>query len=182
MPHKLFVLIPLLFVSFNQSKLEKIKVSRDITIAVPKDWRPMDDLDFTQRYPSVRAPLAAYTNENRTADFSVNISATRWPDQDLAIASQFFKASLTNMFDRITMVGEGIREINGNAFIFFQFESRLNGDKNNLGNTDPVMKYTCLQYLVQPHRTLVFSFNCPRRDRQHWEAAADEMMHSIKVK
>jgi hypothetical protein len=182
MPHKYFLLIPLLFLSFDQVKLVKVKVSDDITVAIPKEWRPMDDLDFSERYPSVRAPLAAFTNEDRTVDFSVNISATRWPDANLEIASKFFKASLSNMFDRVTMVDEGIQEINGNSFIFFEFESRINGNKNQLGNADPILNYNYVQYLIQPQRTLVFSFHCSRRDRQAWEKAANTMMNNIKVK
>ena len=182
MLHKFFLLIPLLFLSFSQPKLVKVKVSDDITVSVPKDWRPMDDLDFSERYPSVRAPLAAFTNEDRTIDFSVNISATRWPDANMEIASKFFKASLTNMFDRVTMVNEGIREVNGNSFIFFEFESRIHGNKNQLGNADPILSYNHVQYLVQPQRTLVFSFHCSRRDRQAWEKAAETMMNSIRVK
>jgi len=182
MPHKFFLIIPFLFLSLDQPKLVKVKVNDDITISVPKDWRPMDDLDFTERYPSVRAPLAAYTNEERTIDFSVNISATRWPDANLEMASQFFKASIRNMFDRVEMLDEGIREVNGKSYIYFKFESRVHGAKNQLGNEDPVLKYTYLHYLVEPKRTLVFSFNCPRRDRQEWERPSEAMMKSIRVK
>ena len=182
MPHKFFLLTSFLLVSFDQPKLVKVKVTDEITISIPKEWRPMDDLDFSERYPSVRAPLAAYTNLDRTIDFSVNVSATRWPDANLEIASQFFKASIRNMFDRVEILDEGIREINGNSFIIFKFESRVNGSKNDLGNADPVLKYTYLHYLIQPQRTLVFSFNCPRRDRQEWERTSEAMMKSIRVK
>ena len=182
MPHKFLILAAALLLSFDQPKLMKVKVSEDITVSIPKDWKPMDGLDFTERYPSVRAPLAAYTNEDRNVDFSVNISATRWPDANVEIASKFFKSSLTNMFDRVTMIDEGIREVNGRSYIFFEFESRINGNKNQLGNADPVLKYSYIQYLVQPQRTLVFSFNCDRRDRQQWDRSAKAMMNSIKVK
>lgn len=182
MPHKFFLLFPLLLVSFDQPKLVKTKVTDDITVSIPKDWKPMDGFDFTERYPSVRAPLAAYTNDERNADFSINISATRWPDSNLEIAQKFFKSSLTNMVDRIEMLDEGTREINGKKFIFFEFESRVNGNKNQLGNSDPILKYTYLQYLIEPHRTLVFSFNCARRERPAWESSVEAMMKSVKVK
>jgi hypothetical protein len=182
MPAKFFLLITLLFFSADQPKLMKVKVSDDITVSVPKDWRPMDGLDFTERYPSVRAPLAAYTNADRTVDFSVNISATRWPDANVEMAREFFKSSITNMFDRVTMIDEGIREINKKRFIFFEFESRINGNKNQLGNADPVLKYTMIQYLVQPGRTLVFSFNCDRREREAWQKTARNMMGNVRVK
>lgn len=182
MPHRFFIIIPVLFFSLDQSKLTKVKVTDDITISLPKDWRPMDDLDFTERYPSVRAPLGAYTNVERTIDFSVNVSATRWPDGNLEMASQFFESSIRNMFDRVEMLDKGIRDVNGKSFIFFKFESRVNGVRNQLGNADPVLKFTYLHYLVQPERTLVFSFNCPRRDRQDWERTSETMMKSIRVK
>lgn len=182
MPHKFFLLIPLLLVSLNQPKLVKKKVSDDITIFIPKDWRPMDELDFSERYPSVRAPLAAFTNEDRTVDFSVNISATRWPDADLEIAQKFFRSAFTNLVDRVEMVDEGIRKLNGKEFIFFEFESRINGSRDQLGNANPVLRYTYLQYLIEPQRTLVFSFNCPRRDRPAWESMAEEMMKSVRIK
>ena len=182
MPHKFLLLVAVLFLSADQPRLMKVKVTDDITISIPKDWKPMDGLDFTERYPSVRAPLAAYTNAERSVDFSVNISATRWPDGNLEIASKFFKSSLTNMFDRVTIINEGTRKVNGRTFIFFEFESRVNGNKNQLGNADPVLKYSYLQYLIQPQRTLVFSFNCSRRDREAWEETAKSMMNNVKVK
>src|SRR5690606_19571745 len=80
----------------DKRKLVKIKVNENITVSIPNEWRPMDGMDFTQRYPSVRAPLAAYTNEERTVDFSVNVSASQWPDGNLDIAQRFFKSSIMN--------------------------------------------------------------------------------------
>ena len=182
MPPGFLLLLALVMVSFDQPKLVKTKITDDITVSVPKDWKPMDGLDFLERYPSVRAPIAAFTNEERDADFSVNISATRWPDTNLELAQKFFKASLSNMFDRVQIINEGTRELRGKKFIYFEFESRVNGNKREEGNADPVLKYTYLQYLIEPHRTLVFSFNCARSDRPAWEASADAIMNSVKVK
>jgi hypothetical protein len=112
----------------------------------------------------------------------VNISATRWPDTNLEIAQKFFKSSLSNMFDRVQIINEGTRELRGKKFIYFEFESRVNGNKREEGSADPVLKYTYLQYLIEPHRTLVFSFSCSRSDRPAWEVSADAIMKSIKVK
>ena len=92
----------------DRPKLVKVKVNDSITVSIPREWNAMDALDFTQRYPSVRAPLAAYTNLDRTIDFSINISATQWPDTDLELAQKFFKASVLSMFDRVEMIGTGV--------------------------------------------------------------------------
>jgi hypothetical protein len=182
MPRGFFLLFLVFLMGFDQPKLVKTKVTDDITVSIPQGWQPMDGLDFTERYPSVRAPLAAFTNEERLVDFSVNISATRWPDADHAMAQRFFKASLSNMLDRVEMISEGIHEVHGKKFIYFEFESRVNGNRAKEGFTDPVMKYSYIQYYIEKDRTLVFSFTCPRRDRETWQASAGAMMKSIRIR
>jgi len=179
----LLIVMMLTLTSANKPKLVKMKVNDQITVSIPEGWRAMDDLDFSQRYPSVRAPLAAYTDDQRLVDFSVNISATQWPDGDKPMAKQFFKASLMNMFDRVDMIKEGIQEVHGKEYIFFEFESRVNGDRREEGTKDPILKYTYIQYLIDPgHKTLVFTFNAPRRQKEDWQETAREMMLKIKVK
>ncbi|MDV3308566.1 MAG: hypothetical protein LOY03_07090 [Cyclobacteriaceae bacterium] len=168
--------------SFDEPKLKRTRVSDDISILVPVGWRPMDELDFSQRYPSVRAPIAAFTDQDRLVDVSVNVSATQWPDANVALASQFFKASILNTFDRVSMISEGIREIRGKSFIYFEFESTVRGNPRELGQEAPIMGYSYIQYLVQPGRTLVFSFHCPRRMKDAWQETALKIMENIRVK
>jgi len=178
---RFFLLLPIVFLSLDQPKLVKTKIAKGITASIPKDWVPMTILDFTERYPSVRAPLAAFTNEQRTADFSVNISATQWPDANIELAQKFFKSSIANMFDRVQFVSEGIREVNGKKYIYFEFESRVQGDRKDEANADPVLGYTHQQYLIEPKRTVVFTFNCPRRLRNQWESTGKGILTSLKI-
>ncbi|MBL0741193.1 hypothetical protein [Chryseolinea lacunae] len=178
----LVVFVAFVAVAAVKPKLMKVKVNDAITVSVPNEWRPMDDMDFNERYPSIRAPLAAYTNNEREVDFSVNISATQWPDADLPLAQKFFRAGVMNMFDRVEMIEEGIHEVGGKKFIFFEFDSRINGSKKQEGLKDPVMRYTYIQYLLLPGQTLVFSFNCPKRLKADWQETARLMMTSIKIK
>jgi hypothetical protein len=174
--------VVLIFISADTPKLMKVKVNEKITVSVPKEWTPMSEDDMVQRYPSVRAPLMAYTNAERVADFSVNISATQWPDDDLELAKKFFKAGLVNMFDRVEMIEEGIHEVRGKKLIFFEFESRISGNRQQEGLKDPVLRYTYIQYYIEPGRALVFSFNCPRHDREQWQETARAMMQEIRIK
>lgn len=179
----LCLLLLLTLISFDTPpRMVRTQVGENVSVLIPKSFRPMDDLDFSQRYPSVRKPIGAYTNEAREVDFSVNVSATQWPDGDLEIARQFFKAGVVNMFDGVEMLEEGIQEVNGKRFIYFEFESRMKGDKSKLEYRDPVLNYTYIQYLVESGRTLVFSFNCPRRIREDWQGTAHKIMKSIKIK
>ncbi len=177
----LSVAIIVLF-AFSPSKLVKTKVAEGIVISLPSELQPMAEDDIILRYPSVRAPLAAYTDLNRTLDFSVNISATQWPDTDLEIAQKFFKSSITNLFDRVDIIEEGIHTIHKKKYIFFEFESRVNGNKMALGEQQPVFRYTYIQYLIEPGRTLVVSFNCPKAMREDWQENVRAMMKSVRVK
>jgi hypothetical protein len=178
---RFFLVLSVLSFSFDQPKLVKTKVANKIYASLPKGWISMTEHDFVERYPSVRAPLGAFTNDERSADFSVNTSATQWPDGDLELASKFFKASLMNMFDRVEFISDGIRESNGKKFVYFEFEYRINGNKADEAVQDPVLRYTQMQLLIEPKRTLVFTFNCPRRLRQEWQATATAIMQSVKV-
>ncbi len=176
------LLLSLAAISFTEPKLVKTKIAEGMVVSLPKIFRPMDDIDFVQRYPSVRQPIAAFTNPDREVDFSVNVSATHWPDADLELAGKFFKSGIYNLFDGVDMLDEGTREIHGKEYIFFEFESRIKGDRRELALKDPVLRYSYIQYLVEPGRTLVFSFNCPRRLRAEWQPTAHSIMKSIRLK
>lgn len=170
------------FLSFSAPRLVKTKVTDDITVSLPQEFFPMTDEDIAMRYPSVRQPLGAYTNQDRLVDFSVKISATQWPDTDIEMASKFFKAGIYNLYDKVEMINEGIVEVRKKRFISFEFTSRINGDRYTLGEKDPILKYTNIFYLVEPGRTLVFSFNCPKSDLEEWQETSQEIMESIRVK
>jgi len=163
-------------------KWVKQKIGQDIAVMLPEQLIPMTPEDLIQRYPSVRTPLGAYTDSNRLADFSVNVSATQWPDGNIEFAKTFFKASVMNMFDRVEMIQEGIREQHKRKFIFFEFDSRLNPDKRNISTQDALVRYTYILYLVEPSRTLVFSFTCTRDVKEEWQSVANQIMKSIHVK
>jgi len=177
----LFLSIVSLF-GFTPSKLIKTKVAEGITISLPPELSPMSTDDIIQRYPSVRAPLAAYTDLNRTLDFSVNISATQWPDGNLEMAQKFFKSSIHSFYDRVDMIDEGIHEVHKRKLIYFEFESRVNGNKLTLGEQQPVFRYTYIQYLVEPERTLVFTFNSPKTSKDDWQENVRAMMKTIRIR
>lgn len=180
--NKTLILLSVFVLVAAGSKLVKTKINDEITVSLPSDFLAMTPEDIAQRLPSVRAPLGAYTNQDRVVDFSVNISATQWPDANQEIAAKFFKSALYNLYDKVDIISEGIREVHKKKYIYFEFESRTNANRRVEGGTEPILKYTRIQYLVEEGRTLVFSFSCPRTMRQDWEQISDEIMKSIRVK
>jgi hypothetical protein len=163
-------------------KLVKTKVADGISVSLPVELYAMTPDDIAQRFPSVRAPLGAFTNQDRVIDFSVNISATSWPDSDVELAQRFFKAGLGNLYDRLDMISEGTQLLKKKKFIYFEFDSRINGDRRKQGYQDPILRYTYIMYLVQPGRTLVFTFSCPKDLKEDWQATAKEIMQSVRVR
>lgn len=168
--------------SFSVSKLVKTKLAGGITLSLPEGLVPMTPEDIAVRFPSVRAPLGAFSNVDRLVDFSVNISATKWPDGNTELAGKFFRSSLKNMYDRLDIISEGSQVLRKKKFLYFEFESRISGDRRKQEFRDPVVKYVYIQYLVQKDRTLVFTFSCPRDHREEWQPIAHEIMQSIMVK
>lgn len=177
-------LISLLVVlaAFTPQKLVKVKINEGISLMLPEELKPMTEDDLVQRFPSVRAPLGAFTDQNRQADFTVSVSATQWPDGDLQVARQFFKSGISNLYDKVYFISEGTQEIHGKTYIYFEFESRVNGTKGKLGEQEPVVKYSLIQYLVEPKRTLVFSFSCVKPVMPQWQKQAQAVMKSLRVK
>ena len=80
------------------------------------------------------------------------------------------------------MIDEGIKEIHKKDYIFFEFDSRINGDKRDLGNQDSVLKYTYILYLVEKNRTLVITFTCLENVKEEWQETARAVMQSLRVK
>jgi hypothetical protein len=168
--------------SLDNPPLVKTKVTDAITVLLPKNFHRMDDTDLVGRYPSVRQPIAAYTNDDHSVDFSINISASQWPDLNLDLASEFFQASIENMFDNVNMLDHGIDTIYGRKFIYFEFEYKIAGNSKVRGQEEPILNYTYIEYLVTRESALVVSFHCPRHLRPEWQETARKIMKSIHIK
>lgn len=180
---KTFLISTIVFLTLPvQNKLVKTKVNESITVSLPENLFPMSPQDIAQRYPSVRSPIGAYTNESRMVDFSVNVSATRWRASDVAMAKDFFKASIYNLYDKVTMIREELVEVNGKTFVSFEFDSRVNGEAYSLDKKEPIRRYNYVRYLIINGKTLVFSFNCHNRLKEDWQQTAGQIMSSVKVK
>lgn len=175
------VLLSVAMMALAPVKWVKSHLPDGVTVSVPDRLLPMTEEDMAQRFPSVRAPLGAFTNTDRVIDFSVNISATNWPDGDIELAGKFFKSSLQNLYDRVDFISEGVQSIHKTRYIFFEFESRISGDRRRQELQDPILRYTLIQYHIRKERTLVFTFSCPKDQEEEWKPIAHEIMKRVRV-
>ncbi len=166
----------------QETKWVKTKVNDEITMSLPKDFYAMTPEDIAQRYPSVRNPIGAYTNPDRVIDVSVKVSATQWREEDIELASSFFKSSILNLYDRVTITQESIEEINGRKFAVFEFDSRIEGEQYALESRESIRKYNYVQYVIDGGETLVFSVQCPSQMKEQCKETAHKIMKSVVVK
>ena len=98
------------------------------------------------------------------------------------MAKKFFKSGIANLYDRVEFIEEGTREVSKKKFIYFELVSRMNGSKRTLGEQQAILRYVYIQYLIEPKRTLVFTFSCPKDMKDDWQKTAKQMMNSVVVK
>jgi hypothetical protein len=163
-------------------RLVKTKITNDITVSIPVELKAMTPEDLALRHPSVRKPIGAFTDADRLVDFSIKTSATQWTVADREMSKEFFKAGIYNLYDRVDMIEEGMREIHKKEYIFFEFDSLINGDKRRVGDQDAITKYSYVLYLVEKGRTLVITFSCPAQLKADWQQTARAIMQSLKIK
>lgn len=159
--------------------LKKVKVNDGkIKLKIPAHFMDMTPEDQVQRIPSVRNPIAAFTDNDRVSDLSVKISATQWGNNDVEMAKDFFKASIMNLFDRVDFLDEGIIEIKNNKYIYLEFESIVRGTESLTGER----KYNFLVYHIKDLKTLVISFRCPKKRQEEYQSLMHDILHSIHIR
>lgn len=156
----------------------------DISVDLPKSFRPMTEAQLEENYLAARRPLAAYTDPNQQVAFGLNVSNTRWQPGDLPLLKDFYRASLMELYDEVNFLTEEVREVNGRQFAVFEFVSvvRPAEDETSFTNQKPIRRYTYVQYTIHLKKTWVFDFSVPARDQATWQPVAQQMMESVRMK
>jgi len=175
----LLVLLVALCGFMTSDKMVKVKISEKVNCLLPENFYPMTDGDIVTRMPTNKKPIAAYTDESRLVDFVVTSATSRWRSEDIAIAKDFYKASITHLYDEVDFIKEEIVTINKKQFAAFEFTTLVRGDDLSKKS---VRKYAYVQYTIVDYQTMVFAFNAPYRIRDKWASTAQDIMNSLKVK
>ena len=160
-------------------KMVKVKIADNVNCLLPDNFYPMTDGDIVTRMPTNKKPIAAYTDESRLVDFVVTSATSRWRSEDMAIAKDFYKASITHLYDEVDFIKEEIVTINKKEFAAFEFTTLVKGDGISKRS---IRKYAYVQYTIVDNQTMVFAFNAPYRIKDKWSTTALEIMNSLKVK
>jgi len=168
--------------SIGQGKLTKIKLEKELEIKVPASFTKLTSEEILNKYLSSNAPLTMYGNQERTVDFGITKSPTRWTEKDSGILLDFYKSSITSTYTEVLFDKEELEEIDDQIFIVLEFTSIYKDTGNSaLGaNGRAIKKYTYLAYAVREGGLYVFNFNAPARERTKWKTTANAILKTVK--
>ena len=165
-----------------QVRLERTKVTKEISMKVPVGFIPMSEADLIRKYVSARKPIAMYTDAGRQTDLGINETSNTWSSNDLEILKDFYKANILNLFTKVRFVQEDLRTIGDRQFVIFEFVSTISDEESAFGNASSTSKYTYIQYTIKDDKILLFNFTCPARDQTIWQETAKEIMESVRIR
>lgn len=175
-----FLFLCLLFPSFSAQDLTKVNVTEEITMMIPSNFRLMTDDEVASRYFTTKRPIAIYTNETVVIDLGINKTVTEWIADDLEIMVSFQKSNIYNFYDKIEMISQGIKEINGRKAAYFEFISTIKPDTQSFRAQSPVKKYTYIQYMIVGSHSWVFNFTSPVQLQNEWQPQLADIMNSVE--
>ncbi len=170
------------FQASSQHKLKKTKISDNITMELPEDFRAATAAEILQKNISSKPPIALYTDYHQQVDVVINETSNTWQGNDLKIIQGLYKSNIANLFTEVQFLKEEIVQVGGRDFIVFEFISRVTDANETFGDGLAVAKYTYIQYTLHKNKILLFNFSSPARDQQKWQPLTHEIMNSVRVK
>ncbi len=177
-----YLLSIFILVTSQQFKLVKTRISENITARLPSDFYLLPPDELQGKSISYRMPIAYYTNAEKEVDFSVNNSASKWQERDLALLRDLYRSNIQNLFDDVKFLKERIENLNNREFIVFEFYGTVLPDESLFRQDNPERKYYYIQYTIKGSQIYIFTFSAPMQLKEKWAEAASAIMQSIQLK
>jgi hypothetical protein len=170
-------------------KMQNVQLVDGVSISLPKEMVIMSDDDVATKYPSTKKPVAMYTSLDRTVDFGLNISKSRWSGFDLELLHQVYKSTIIESYDTVIFSKDTVEYINGRPFSVFEFVSTF----------DKTTKYQYFQFTLltktkveaqeetgdllpgNSNHIMIFNFTSPLGGKDKWQPIARASMQTVKV-
>ena len=181
---KLFFLLSTLFLlGFTSDSYVKVKLTDDITIFIPAEFKQVNQEEINRRIHSPRVPLAFYTDLYNEVDYSVNMSYSLWAEKDVEILRSFYRSTLFSLYDEINFIKDELVEVNGRTYAEFEFISTVSDDEASIIQKGDIKKYTLIRYtILKNNNTVLLNFTCPVRRQYDWDKIAREMMDKVIIR
>ncbi|WP_038031297.1 hypothetical protein [Thermonema rossianum] len=167
-------------------KLKRRQLTPGISMLVPVDFQPMSDDFLAQKYAYFRKPTVMLSDPYGNIDLGVNITEKYWPQEDIPLLKDIYKATLAALYTQIHFHKEAVEQIKRRTYVILEFDAILadeEDEKSAIGvSKPPVKRYYYMMYTVVDNRIVVFNFNAPIHEKVRWQPIADKIMHSVKLK
>lgn len=187
----------LLLVSFTMTmKLKKVKVG-NVALQVPEAFQELDEQTKAGEYSGKNAPIAVYQSPRdksaiaiyHTAD-SIRAKTIQYQKEkganlnfkrDLQMEYAFKKSSFSGKFKEINFIQDGITNINGKEFIFFEFEGVIEGTSKS-GKPIETKLYNYMLYTYLKENIYSVSFICGGQLKSDYQESIRKVMKTVKIK
>lgn len=175
------LLFSTLFFSLLLSQAQPVLIPREVTdeISMKVPLKLKEEPPTLQRSQSTT--LANFISDDRRSDLSVNRSELRWSQADEELLSQFYRANILNIYDRVDMIQEEIRAINGRKFIVFEFSGQIVDEPNAFKEAKRRSDYTYIQYAIVEDGILIFRFTSLAQLTNYWQESIRKAMDSVEI-
>lgn len=156
---------------------------------MPKDFVVMPEEDVAKKYPSTKKPVAMFTNLDRTVDFGLNISKSKWGGADLNLLKEIYTSTILQSYDSVVFLKKDVVEVNGRPYARFEFEASFDGTKGYHYLMVSVLVKTMAEAEEDKETLLpgnakhimLFNFYAPIHLKATYQPIAEQMMQSLKV-
>lgn len=170
---KLLLLLVLPIFSFAQTELEKIVLlNNQVEILAPKSLKQMTMDMWVAKYNNRSIKLLALSDEYAEVSLIGDTSKQVMSDTKLYPYKDFQIAAIKKAHPETVIIDSGVKVINAKKVAFVKFVVEAVDQK----------VYNQVFFTSLNGKLLFFSFNCIDSLRPTWEAIADEIMTSLKVK
>ncbi len=163
-----------------QNQLKRVEPTKYLSLDIPIHFSRLSEEQALKLFPSNRIPIAAYADPGSRAVFGINKSTTRWREADLDMLQGFYKSNIFSLHDSVTILSEGLYEVNGKRQVFFEFNSIVEGDKESINSSEDIWKYNYIQYAIIDNYVFIFNFFSNSSLKRDYQQDIKAMMKTIK--
>ncbi len=150
----------------------KTLLDGQITILLPKDWRPMSESLIKIKYPGARPPQYVYSDISGGISLAITATDSRATPQQLEQYKSVLKAQLEQAYPDATWEGDGMKMVNGKKLGYFKL----------MTDAADTRIYNQMFFTDMKGKLLLMSFNCVENKLKPWRPVADSIMNSLVVR
>lgn len=150
----------------------KTVLDGQVTILLPKDWRPMSESLIKIKYPGPRPPQYVYSDISGGISLAITATDSRATAEQLEQYKSVLKSQLEQAYPEATWEGEGIKMVHGKKLGYFKL----------MTDAADTRIFNQMFFTDMKGKLVLMSFNCVENKLKPWRPVADSIMNSLEVR